>query len=80
MTLTELERNQQHRYSSHTQERLAEMLHQQGIQEVFVERVIEGAVGRIRAIGSCKSNVHTLITGSLHLVGGVLHVLRYEDR
>lgn len=44
--------------------------------EIITENAIEGALHAARKIGEKEGGMRTLITGSLHLVGGVLNLLR----
>lgn len=43
---------------------------------IIKEQTIEGALNTARRIGEEKGGMQTLVTGSLHLVGGALNLLR----
>ena len=47
--------------------------------EVLIETTIEGALNLAKKIGEKSGGMQTLVTGSLHMVGGALNILRpYE--
>lgn len=43
---------------------------------VSIEPSIEGAIKAVERIGSEKGGAQVFVTGSLHLVGGALNLLR----
>lgn len=47
--------------------------------QVFNEATIEGALNVARKIGEQSGGMQTFVTGSLHLVGGALNILRPYD-
>jgi folylpolyglutamate synthase len=43
---------------------------------VASEQAIQGALNLARTIGEQNNGMQTLVTGSLHLIGGALNLLR----
>jgi folylpolyglutamate synthase/dihydropteroate synthase len=43
--------------------------------EIHIRKTIEEALNLADAIGTAHSGMEALITGSLHLIGGALHVM-----
>ena len=43
--------------------------------EVYIKETIEEALNFAKVVGDAHNGMEALITGSLHLVGGALHVL-----
>ena len=70
------DRNLKNRFSPETQERYAQVWNDLDHRATLsLERTIEGALHRAREIGDQNDGMQTLITGSLHLVSGALHLL-----
>ncbi|KAI9736733.1 MAG: hypothetical protein M1834_000937 [Cirrosporium novae-zelandiae] len=71
--ITRIDKNLQNRFSSDAQERYANIWKSIDPKaEISLERTIEGALKLAKMIGDQGNGMQTLITGSLHLVGGAL--------
>lgn len=75
-----IDRNLQSRYSPEVQEGYARVWKNINFQAtVSCERTIEEALYRAKEIGDQNNGMQTLVTGSLHLVSGVLCLLESGD-
>lgn len=70
------DRNLNNRFSPETEERYTQVWKNLDPRATISrERTIEEALLRAREIGDQNDGMQTLITGSLHLVSGALHLL-----
>jgi folylpolyglutamate synthase len=76
MLIPSIDRNLTKRFSAEVQQRYAEVWKNLNPQATISRpRTIEEALQRARKIGDQEDGMQTLVTGSLHLVSGVLCLL-----
>lgn len=76
-----VDRNLKNRFVPEIQKRYAETWKRLSTKAtISSERTIEEALDRIRELDDPNHDVYILITGSLHLVSGVLYLLESDNR